>query len=305
MSQVKTAMLLGGLVGVFMAAGFALGGVLGMGIALVFAVATNAFAFWNSDRLALNAHGAKVVTQMSHPDLHTRVARLAAAAQLPTPGVYVIDQRQPNAFATGRDPDNAAVAVTLGLLHALPEDELEGVIAHELAHIKNRDTLIMTVAATIAGAVSMIANFAFIFGGNRGRGQYGFLGVLLAALLAPLAAGLIQMCISRTREYAADRGAAEITGQPMALARALERISETSGRVKMPSAETHQNTAHMFIVNPLVGMRLDRLFATHPPADLRIAALRQMSQSGAYTAPARTHLRKRTSIPAIPRRRRK
>lgn len=305
MSQVKTAILLAGIVAVFMCVGYLIGGAVGMGIAFLFAAATNAFAFWNSDTLALKAHGAQPVSHMSNPDLHARVERLAAAAGMPTPAIYVIDQRQPNAFATGRNPDNAAVAVTLGLLHTLPHDELDAVIAHELAHIRNRDTLIMTVAATVAGAVSMIANFAFLFGGNRGRGQHGVVGLLISVFLAPLAAGLIQMSISRTREYAADRGAADITNKPVELANALRRISSVSGRVKMPSAETHQNTAHMFIINPLVGMRLDRLFATHPPAELRIEALMKMAEQGVYDTPAKVRLARRSTVPAMPRRRRR
>ncbi|WP_112322327.1 zinc metalloprotease HtpX [Oceanibium sediminis] len=311
MNMIRTAMLLAAMTALLLTAGYAMGGQTGLIIALVFAIATNGFAYWNSDRMVLRMHDAQPVTRMSHPALHDMVTRLAKAADLPMPGVYLINSRQPNAFATGRNPDNAAVAVTMGLLNTLTSEEVEGVIAHELSHIKNRDTLIMTIAATIAGAISVLANIGFFMGGNRERGQFGAVGVILAVFLAPLAAGLIQMTVSRTREYAADRGGAEISGNPLGLASALGKISAVAARVKMPSAETHPNSAHMFVVNPLVGMRIDRLFATHPPAELRIRALEQMARDGSYRTPSGVRQARSpgvgatrpSSIPVIRRRR--
>lgn len=302
MNVVKTGMLLAALTALFMGVGWLIGGTGGMVLALAFAVATNAFAYWNSDKMALRMHNAQPVTGMSHPRLHAMVARLAGQAGLPVPGLYLIDSRQPNAFATGRNPENAAVAVTTGLLHSLSEEEVEGVIAHELAHIRNRDTLIMTIAATVAGAISMLANIGFFFGGSRDRGQFGIIGMLVAVFLAPLAAGLIQMTISRTREYSADRGGAEISGRPLALASALERISAQAQQVKMATAETHPGSAHMFVVNPLYGVRLDRLFATHPSTESRVRALRAMASEGHYTPPReRVRVTRPSDIPVVRR----
>jgi heat shock protein HtpX len=207
------------------------------------------------------------------------VARLARNADLPMPAVYLMRTAQPNAFATGRNPENAAVAVTEGLLRTLERDELEGVIAHELAHIKNRDTLTMTVAATVAGAISMLAQFGLFTGGaqNRDQGAFGAVGLLLAVIFAPLAAGLVQMAISRTREYSADRDGAAISGDPMALARALRKIAGRAGEIEMRSAERNPASAAMFIVNPLSGARMDALFSTHPRVENRIAALQAMA----------------------------
>jgi len=282
MNAVKTMMLLAGMTALFLGVGYLIGGPVGAVIALGVAIATNAWAFWNSDRLALRMHNAEPVTRMGAPALHDMVARLARQADLPMPAVYVIRTEQPNAFATGRDPENAAVAVTTGLMRMLDEDELAGVIAHELAHIRNRDTLIMTVAATVAGAISMLAQFGMFFGASGGdnRNPMGMVGVLLGVILAPIAAMLIQMAISRTREYSADRLGAEICGQPLALASALSKIASTAGRVEMESAERNPASAHLFIMNPLAGRRFDSLFATHPAAENRIAALRAMAGGG-------------------------
>ncbi len=276
MNYAKTAVLLAAMTALFLGVGYMIGGAGGALIALVVAVGTNAFAWWNSDRLALRMHQAEPVTRASAPELHALVAELSTRAGLPTPAVYVIRQDQPNAFATGRDPSNAAVAVTTGLMQMLDRDELAGVIAHELAHIRNRDTLIMTIAATVAGAISMLAQFGFLFGGggsDRNRGPFGAVGVILAVILAPFAAMMIQMLISRTREYAADRAGAEISGAPLSLASALQKIAGTSRRLVMETAEQNPASAHLFIVNPLAGRRMDGLFSTHPDPANRIAAL--------------------------------
>ena len=282
MSTIKITFLLAGMTAVFMAVGFLIGGTGGMMIAFVIAVATNAFAYWNSDKAVLRMHGAEIATPQTQPELFRMVAELAERADLPMPAVYVINSDQPNAFATGRNPENAAVAATTGIMRALNRDELAGVMAHELAHIKNRDTLIMTISATIAGAISMLANFGMFFGGGRQRGGLGFIGVLLAAFLAPMAAMLIQMLISRTREYGADRMGAEICGQPMALASALQKIAASAGRIEMPSAERSPASAHMFIINPLSGARMDNLFSTHPATENRIAELSKLADDPAF-----------------------
>jgi heat shock protein HtpX len=291
MNYFRTMLLLAGLTALFMGVGFLIGGRGGMMIALVFAIGTNAVAYWNSDKLALRAHGAEAVTRASAPELYDMVARLAKDADLPMPRVFIVRADQPNAFATGRDPDNAAVAATTGILSLLSRDELEGVIAHELAHIKNRDTLIMTVAATVAGAISMLAQFGMFFGGSRDReNPLGPLGVLAAVLFAPLAAMVIQMTISRTREYSADKLGAAISGQPLALANALRKISGAAHRIEMPSAERSPSTAPLFIINPLSGKRMDNLFSTHPNVENRIRALEAMAGGsggrGGATRPA-------------------
>jgi heat shock protein HtpX len=249
----------------------------------------NLFALWGSDRMVLARHGAREVDARSAPDLHRMTAELAANAGLPMPKLYVIDSDQPNAFATGRNPENAAVAVTTGLVRSLSREELAGVVAHELAHIRNRDTLIMTIAATFGGAISFLAQFGLFFGaaGDRDRGPFGFIGVLLAVILAPLAAMLIQMSISRTREYAADRAGAEFCGNPLWLASALSRIAGGGHARVMASAERDPASAHMFIVNPLSGRGMDNLFSTHPATENRIAALEAMArETGARPAPA-------------------
>jgi heat shock protein HtpX len=273
MNATKTMMMLAAMTALFLGVGWLMGGTVGAVIALVVALATNAFAFWNSDRLALAAHDARLVSPQSEPELHRMVQGLAANAGLPMPKLYVIRQDQPNAFATGRSPAKGAVAVTTGLMRQLSREELAGVIAHELAHIRNRDTLTMTMAATVAGAISMLAQFGLFFGGGRNRGGIGIIGVILAAIMAPMAAMLIQMMISRTREYSADRLGGEICGDPLWLAGALAKIANGS-RVEMESAERHPASAHLFIVNPLAGRRMDGLFTTHPSTENRIAALK-------------------------------
>jgi heat shock protein HtpX len=262
-----------------MSVGYLIGGSGGALIALVFAAGTNAFAYWNSDKVALRMHNAEPVTRASAPELLEMVQRLAGNAGLPMPRVMLVQSDQPNAFATGRNPENAAVAATTGILQVLDRDELEGVIAHELAHIKNRDTLTMTVAATVAGAISMLAQFGFFFGGggDRERNPLGPIGVLLAVLFAPLAAMLIQMTISRTREYSADRDGAEISGNPLALASALRKISAYAHRIPMPSAERNPTSAPLFIINPLTGARMDNLFSTHPSVENRVRALEALA----------------------------
>ncbi|MEM1431552.1 MAG: zinc metalloprotease HtpX [Pseudomonadota bacterium] len=279
MALVRTAMLLAAMTALFGMAGLAIGGEAGMIIALLIAAAMNLYAFWGSDSAVLRAHNARFVTRASAPDYVGDIEDMAARAGMPVPKCYIIDEAQPNAFATGRNPENAAVAATTGLLQSLSREEVAGVMAHELAHIKNRDTLIMTVAATLAGAITMLANFAFLFRGGRDNGM-GIIGVLATMILAPLAAGLVQMAISRTREYEADRIGAEICGQPMWLASALAKISGLAARIDMNSAERNPGTAHMFIVNPLHAHAHDKLFSTHPAAENRIAKLREMAQSG-------------------------
>ncbi|MGE4166959.1 MAG: zinc metalloprotease HtpX, partial [Xanthobacteraceae bacterium] len=267
MNYFRTAILLAGLTALFMGVGWLLGGAGGAMIALLVAGGMNLFAYWNSDRMVLSMHGAHEVDAASAPDLHRMVAELASRAGLPMPRVYLMDNPQPNAFATGRNPQNAAVAVTTGLLQTLDRDEVAGVVAHELAHIQNRDTLIMTITATIAGAISMLGNFAMFsgFGGNRdNNGGLGLIGTLAMVVLAPLAAMLVQMAISRTREYAADELGARISGEPMALASALAKISNMAHAVPKEPAEAAPTTAHLVIINPRSGARMDNLFSTHP-----------------------------------------
>ncbi|HMM10144.1 MAG TPA: zinc metalloprotease HtpX, partial [Paracoccus solventivorans] len=245
---------------------------------LLVAGAGNVWAWWNSDKAVLRQHGATPVTEAQAPELVGLVRQLASRAGLPMPAVYVLATDQPNAFATGRDPQHAAVAVTQGLLRILDRDELAGVIAHELAHIRHRDTLTMTVTATMAGAIAMLGNM-MLFMGNRER-QGGALGALLAMFLAPLAATLVQLAISRSREYVADRSGAEISGNPMALASALAKIANAAGRTVNIPAERNPASAALFIINPLGAMRMDRLFATHPSTQERIELLAQMQPAG-------------------------
>jgi len=276
MSFFRTSVLLAGLTALFMGIGYLLGGGAGMVIALLFAAGTNIFAYWNSDKVVLSMHGAREVGPESAPELHEMVRRLAGHAGLPVPRVFIMDNPQPNAFATGRDPEHAAVAVTTGILKALNREELAGVLAHELSHIKHRDTLIMTVTATLAGAIGMLASFALFFGGNRNN-PLGFIGVILLMVLAPLAAMLVQMAISRTREYAADAEGAAICGRPLWLASALEKLDSAARRIPNQRAEANPATAHLFIVNPLHGGRMDHLFSTHPSMEDRIERLRRMT----------------------------
>jgi heat shock protein HtpX len=271
-------MLLAALTALFGVVGYMLGGSNGMLIALGLAVATNLFAYWNSDRLALAAHGAVAVDERTAPELVGMVRDLAARAGLPMPRVYLIDNPQPNAFATGRNPENAAVAATTGILRVLSYDELAGVMAHELAHIRNRDTLVMTISATLAGAISTLAQFGFLFGGRDGERPNPIV-MLATALLAPLAAMIIQMAVSRSREYEADRMGAEICGQPLALASALAKIAGGVAHIPNMEAERHPATAPLFIINPLSGHGMDNLFSTHPATENRIAALQELAQS--------------------------
>ncbi|OWJ65776.1 zinc metalloprotease HtpX [Inquilinus limosus] len=275
---IRTAMLLAALTALFMAAGWLLGGQGGMMIALLVAVGMNLFAYWNADKMVLRMHNAREVDARTAPDFYNLVARLAEQAQLPMPRVYIIDTDQPNAFATGRNPQNAAVAATTGLLRRLSAEEVAGVMAHELAHVRNRDTLIMTITATIAGALSMLANFGLFFGGGDNRNNpLGFIGVILTVILAPLAAMLVQMAISRSREYEADRVGAEICGRPLWLASALEKIEAFSQRIDYGAAERNPATAHMFIINPLHAHAVDSLFSTHPKTANRVAALQRLA----------------------------
>jgi len=292
MNWTKTAILLAGLTAMFVTIGGLIGGAQGMIVAFVFAIATNAFAYWNSDRMVLGMYGAHEVSAQQQPELYGLVQELARRAKLPMPKVYMMDNPQPNAFATGRDPEHAAVAVTSGLLSRLSREELAGVLAHELAHIKNRDTLTMTVTATIAGAISMLANFALFFGSSNDNrnNPLGIVGTIALVFLAPIAAGLVQMAISRTREYEADRVGADIAGQPLWLASALERIQSSASNVLNADAERNPATAHMFIINPLAGHGMDNLFSTHPSTDKRIARLREMADGmygAAHEAPRR------------------
>jgi len=279
MNIMRTGVLLAGMTALFLAAGYLMGGEGGMLIALAVAVAMNVFAYWNSDRLAMSVYRAREVGPSDAPEYHRIVAELARRADLPMPRVYIIDNDQPNAFATGRNPENAAVAATTGLLRRLSPQEVAGVMAHELAHVRNRDTLIMTITATIAGALSMLANYAMfagMFGGNR-NAPLGGLGAILVALLAPMAAMIVQFAISRTREYEADRIGAEICGQPLWLASALEKLEQGAQRIDNAQAEANPATAHMFIVNPLHVRSVDSLFSTHPKTAERIRRLRAMA----------------------------
>ena len=287
MNYLRTAMLLAGLTALFMGVGYLIGGATGAMIALVVAAATNLFTYWNSDRMVLSMYGAHQVDRTSAPKLVGLVAELAGRAGLPMPRVFLMDEPQPNAFATGRNPENAAVAVTTGLMRQLSREELAGVIAHELAHIKHHDTLLMTITATIAGAISMLAQFGMFFSGNRNNNGPGIVGSILMMILAPLGAMLVQMAISRTREYAADDLGARIAGQPMWLASALVKIENAAHQVPNVEAERNPATAHMFIINPLSGHGVDSLFATHPSTQNRIAALQQLAaELGANAAPS-------------------
>lgn len=275
MNSLKTFLLIAFMTALFLGVGFLLGRETGAIIAFGFALLMNGFAYWNSDKLVLRMQKAVQISHQDNPQLFSMVKNLSERAGLPMPKVYVIETDQPNAFATGRNPDNAAVAVTRGLLGSLRQEELEGVIAHELAHIKNRDTLTMTITATFAGAISMLAHYAFFFG--RGRNNpFGIVGVILIMILAPLAALLVQMAISRTREYSADKTGVEISGKPLALASALRQIQNGVQTFPNLNAEKNPAFAHLFIMNPLSGARADKLFSTHPSTENRVAALESM-----------------------------
>lgn len=291
MNYFRTAILLAGMTALFMGVGFMLGGRGGMMIALLFAAGMNLFSYWNSDRMVLSMYGAREVDRASAPDFYGMIEELAARAGLPMPRVYIMDNPQPNAFATGRNPSHAAVAATTGLLNTLSREEAAGVMAHELAHIKHYDTLTMTITATLAGAISMLANVAMFFGGNRNNNNgFGIIGTLAMMILAPLAAMVVQMAVSRSREYEADRVGAEICGQPLWLASALGKIAGYAKAVPNMPAEHNPATAHMFIINPLSGERMDSLFSTHPATENRIAALHALAQQmGAGASPGFGH----------------
>jgi heat shock protein HtpX len=276
MNLFKTGLLMAGLTALLMAFGFVIGRETGMLMALVFAIGTNLFTYWNADKMVLRMNGARQIERGDTPEFYTMIERLAARAQLPMPKVYLMEQDQPNAFATGRNPENSAVAATTGLIRRLSPDEIEGVMAHELAHVKNRDTLIMAVAATLAGAISMLANFGMFMPRDRDSQASG-LSTFAMMIMAPLAAMIVQMAVSRTREYSADRTGAEISGKPLALASALRRIEATARGIPNDAAEANPAMAHVFIINPLHGGFRDNLFSTHPATENRIAALQELA----------------------------
>ena len=286
LNHTKTFMLLAAMTALFGAIGYLVGGIPGMAIAFVIAVGLNVFSYWNSDSIVLKSYRAKPAADFqNNPKVSAYLQDTRALAQragLPEPKIYIVEMDQPNAFATGRNPDNAAVVATTGLLNMLNRDEIAGVMAHELAHIKNRDTLTMTVTATIAGAIGLLANFALFFGG-RERG--GLIAGLAIAFLAPIAASIVQMAISRAREYEADKGGAEILGNPEPLARALAKISGKAELMPDRTTEANQSMAHMFIVNPLAGQRGDNLFSTHPATQNRIEALMTLQGSMDTSSP--------------------
>jgi len=317
MNYFKTAVLLGVLTAVFVGAGYLIGGATGMLAAFCLALAMNLFAYWNADKMVLSMYNAREVDRRSAPEFYGIVEELAQRARLPMPRVYVIDEPQPNAFATGRDPNHAAVAATTGMLDMCSREEIAGVMAHELAHVKNRDILIMTITAVIAGAIGMLGTIWFLFGGSRNSegnnsNPLGAIGAIVLMIVAPLVAMIVQMAISRTREYAADRAGAEICGQPLWLASALGKLHNAAQQIPNEQAEARPATAHLFIVNPLSGRGFDNFFSTHPNVENRMAALEEMAAGmgrGGYApaaAPApRPPRSSRASVPssAPPRRR--
>jgi len=280
MNNIKTLVLLMTLTLILVWAGGAMGGKQGMTIALIFALAMNFFAYWFSDKIVLKMYKAREVRESEAPDLYNIVRMLSRKAEMPMPRVYMIDEEQPNAFATGRNPKHAAVAVTTGIMRILSREELQGVIGHELAHVRNRDILVSTIAATIAGAISYLAQmaqWAMIFGGNRGDDEEGGspVAAFVMMIVGPIAAMIVQMAISRSREYAADKGGAEIAGNPRYLAGALRKLHTASQKIHM---DANPSTSHMFIVNPLSGGGILKLFSTHPPIEERIARLESMGR---------------------------
>lgn len=280
---VKTAALMAGITALFVVVGGAIGGHRGMVIALVIALGMNFFSYWFSDSMVLRMYNAQEVDESTAPQFYRMVQELAHRAQLPMPRVYLINEDAPNAFATGRDPEHAAVAATTGILRVLSEREMRGVMAHELAHVKHRDILISTISATMAGAISALANFAMFFGGRDEEGRpTNPIASIAVAILAPIAASLIQMAISRAREFEADRGGAEISGDPTALASALEKIHAYASGVPFPTAEAHPATAQMMIMNPLSGDGIAKMFSTHPATEERVARLMEMARTGRY-----------------------
>ncbi len=297
MNGMKTAMLLAALTALFMVLGYMFGGTGGAMIALVVAAGMNLFTYWNADKIVLSMHNARQVDAHSAPDFYGLVADLARRANLPMPKVYIIEDASPNAFATGRNPENAAVAATTGLLSMLSREEVAGVMAHELGHVRNRDTLIMTMVATIAGAVSMITNFGLFFRSNDDNAPHPVAGIL-AVIVAPFAAMIVQMAISRTREYGADRAGAEISGSPRALASALSRIADPAQRIPSQGAMHNPAAAQLYIVPTSVS----DLFSTHPATEKRIAALMAMeegvnAQGGMSRAQAGNTVRASVSVP--------
>ncbi|WP_297798950.1 zinc metalloprotease HtpX [uncultured Brevundimonas sp.] len=316
MNHLKTFALLAVMTALFMGIGFMVGGTSGMAIAFVVAAGMNLFSYWNADKIVLKMYKAEVVDE-SHPNAVVRAyvadtKQMALDAGMPLPKITIIPNNQPNAFATGRNPQNAAVAATTGLLDMLTRAEIRGVMAHELAHVKNRDTLTMTITATVAGAISMLANFAMFFGGSDDRERPGgMIGTIALMILAPMAAGLVQMAISRSREYEADRVGAEIAGDPDALASALQKIEAYARGNMNPQAERNPATAHMFIINPLNGKGADNLFSTHPATHNRVRALMELAmkmgrsprnapQGFASTSVPTTPSAPSTSVPTTP-----
>ncbi|MBS0550781.1 MAG: zinc metalloprotease HtpX [Proteobacteria bacterium] len=280
MNFMRTAVLLAALTAFFLVVGYLLGGQTGLLLALVVAVGMNLFAYWNSDQMVLRMSNAREVGPADAPELYGIVQQLAQRAGMPMPRVYIIDEDQPNAFATGRSPEHAAVAVNSGLLRLLSREEVTGVLAHELSHVRHRDTLTMTIAATLSGAIGMLASFGGMLGGGRdenGNRLMSPIASIAAMILAPLAASLVQMAISRSREFEADRGGAELTGNPLWLASALRRLEQGTAQIPNETAEAHPATAHMYIANPLSGGGLASLFATHPSMDERVARLEAMA----------------------------
>jgi heat shock protein HtpX len=308
MNYFKTALLLAALTGFVLVAGYLLGGQSGLVIALVAALGMNLFAYWNSDKMVLRMANAQEVGPEHAPEFYGIVQELAQRAGLPMPRVYLIDEEQPNAFATGRNPENAAVAATTGLLRHLSREEIAGVMAHELSHVRHRDTLIMTIAATLAGAIGMLASFGGLMGGGRdsdGRPLVNPIVAIAAMFLAPMAAMLVQMAISRGREYEADRAGAEICGQPQWLASALAKLHAGAQQIPNRAAEANPATAHMYIANPLSAGGMASLFSTHPPMEERIARLEAMAgrMGGGYRAAPRPNTNPWTAaVPQAPRR---
>ncbi|MGC7405266.1 zinc metalloprotease HtpX [Pandoraea pneumonica] len=281
----KTTLLMAAITALFMVVGGMIGGKQGMMLALAFALAMNFFSYWFSDKMVLRMYNAQQVDETSAPQFYNMVRELSQRAGLPMPKVYLINEDAPNAFATGRNPENAAVAATTGILRVLSDRELRGVMAHELAHVKHRDILISTISATMAGAISALANFAMFFGGRDENGRpTNPIASIAVAILAPLAASLIQMAISRAREFEADRGGAEISGDPQALAAALDKIHRYAQGIPFAAAEQHPATAQMMIMNPLSGGAIANLFSTHPATEERIARLMEMARTGQYPA---------------------
>lgn len=285
----RTGILLAALTAIFMGVGYLIGGTGGMVVAFFVALGMNLVGYWNSDKMVLGMQNAQEVDPRQLPELHQTVEELARNAGVPTPRLYLIQTDQPNAFATGRSPEHAAIAVSAGLLRQLDPREVRAVISHEMAHIKNRDTLTMTITGTFAGAIGMLSQFGFFLGGFGNRNNpFGFAGVLLAMIVGPIAAMLVQMAVSRTREYQADADGARISGDPLALASALQKISRSAQRTINVAAERNPAQAHMYIINPLNGRQMDNLFATHPDVDNRIAALSEIADRMGSSGPRPT-----------------